>query len=198
MAIPKVPRDSGLFEKNVCDKINKKVQIITDNISELSAPSLAPYYDVHNIPVRLDVTTLSSSYSSSDDNYYYEYTYTCDIALSTNNSFSIGSDDCKVNILNFTMKLTNCVYSYRYKSKESGSSWSDWQRSSREVYYDISSGASPKMKIGKVQKSPLTDVWFATESTSTSLCLVNIPQGTNDIYIIPNGVSEINVYCWYV
>lgn len=202
MAVPKIDRESGLFEKNVCDKINKKVQILTDNTLALYVPTLAPYYQVNGIPLHLETTRLVSGYTTSSTytdesgnthTQYVEYQYTGDLSIEQNNSFSIGNEDARVNILNFTMKIKNIVYSYR--TKVDSGSWSSWTSTSKPVYYDIAAGASPKMFVGKIDRAPICDMWFATENGG---CIVNVPQGTNKLYIIPNGVDEINVYCWYV
>lgn len=201
MAVPKIDRESGLFEKNVCDKINKKVQILTDNTLALKVPSLAPFYKVRGIPIHLEVDHLlatdTRSGSRGDTEWEAEDEYYADIELKSNNSFSIGNDDAKVNILNFVLKFSNIYYRYRTRTRSSGGSWSDWSSWNRTDYKTFSSfNNSQKMLIGKVDKSPLCDVWFATENGG---CIVNIPQGTNDLYIHPKGApEETSVYCWYV
>lgn len=172
MAVPKIDRESGLFEKNVCDKINKKVQLLQDNINELEVPPLNPFYKVEKISNFIDTPKISSGYIDEESNPYFYY---ADVSITEDNSFSIG-DDTKVNILNFTIKLSNIKFN------------SD----SETNFYTLGKN---KIKVGKVKKSPICDVWFSTENGG---CLVHIPAGKNDFYIIPNGVNEINVFCWYI
>ena len=83
MAVPKIDRESGLFEKNVCDKINKKVQLLQDNINELEVPPLNPFYKVEKISNFIDTPKISSGYIDEESNPYFYY---ADVSITEDNS----------------------------------------------------------------------------------------------------------------
>lgn len=184
MSIPKITRDSGIFEPPVCDRINKKTQLLQDNMSKLRVPPLEPKYEVMFSPAHIDVSSISShihedAWTGASGTHYPEedHTASCVPVINSNNSFTIGSDYSQVNFLNMTIELTQC--------KLDGTA--------RDTYMSLD---GQMRYIGKVRKAPICDVWF---SAVNGTCLFHIPEGRNEMYILPlSETKTIDIYTFYI
>lgn len=192
MAIPKIDRESNLFEKNVCDRLNKKVQLLQDNMNKLYVPPLEPEYDVNELTCHIEVDRIYSSkttggyyYTDSDGHSVWvpkvEHKASCKPVIKTNNSFSISSGNSAVYFLNLEIELTDVSYSVSGDKPSNGG------------YVSLDG----KMAyIGRVNKSPVCDVWFAGLDGGF---LIHIPAGENKLYIVPLLSTKVaEVYTYYV
>lgn len=172
--IPKIQRDSTLFDPSTADKINKKVSLLENNISALSVPTLDPKVDVHGLSVSPVETITDSDYWEELDEYgnvvksgttYTDYHNV--VHITDNNSFVLGNSGNLLKILSFTLTV--------------------------DVSLDNDDRAM--LPVAYVPYSPLTDVWFAAKDGTA---FMHIPQGSTTVYWLANGSKSIDVYTWYI
>lgn len=172
--IPKIQRDSTLFDASTADKINKKVSLLENNISALAVPTLDPKVDVHGLSV--------SPVESITDSVYWEETdedgnitdsgtsyttYNNVVHITDNNSFVLGSGGNLLKILSFTLSLD----------------------------VKLTNDDGTMLAVAYVPYSPLTDVWFAAKDGTA---FMHIPQGSTTVYWLGNSATSIDVYTWYI
>lgn len=172
--IPKIQRDSSLFDASTADKINKKVSLLENNISALEVPTLDPKVDLHGLMISPVESITDSEYWEETDEYgnvidsgTTHTTYKGVLHITDNNSFVIGNSGNLLKILCFTLT----------------------------VDLSLTNDDGSMLPVASIPYSPLTDVWFAAKDGTA---FMHIPQGSTTIYWLANGSQSIDVYTWYI
>ena len=189
--VPKIDREDTLFDKQIADRINIKIEDLNQLISQMSNNDLEPKYDVSLINVKLKddrfvniINTATHEYSEGlECEYRLEVSF--NVEMKSNSSYRISNKENGVNILTFSFEFKNIVESVIHESCGI--------KTKHENKNELSTGQ--RVHIGYAPRPPKCDVWF---STMNGTCLIHIPIGSTYIYAIPYGVSKVDVYMWYV
>lgn len=189
--VPKIDRESDLFDKQIADRINIKIEDLNQLISGMNNPALDPKYDVSLINVKLKDERLTSVIGSATHEYAvgadctYRLQASFNVEMKSNSSYRISNKENGVNILAFSFEFKNIVETVVHTSCSI--------EPTSESKSELSTGK--RIHIGYAPRPPKCDIWFSTMNGS---CLIHIPIGSTYIYAIPYGVSKVDVYMWYV
>lgn len=188
--IPKIDRDSGLFNESISDKINKKVSLVDSSISALYVPKIESKETV--VSLSISPTTLKTWDTIGENTSYATF----NTQILSNNSFVLGQSGNTLKILSFTLKIS-AVFNKPASSNSEGVDVDEETKGYSETNDNGEKIVDGNMLAGfKVPFSPLCDVWFAAKNGTF---FIHIPAGSTTGWVagLPTE-AEIDIYTWFI